>query len=179
MYITTWFLTLSTNCRVRLTTLLSISTTWGKGQFRTFSVVSDDDHYEGTIVMMMMMMMLMTTRNLLGPWWGHRCKWDPSKSLEGGRSCPRVHLNFQVSVFGSEKRTACSSTNAFGPAAHDSDQTCKKISICAKISAALPNHLHLQLLCSSLLGFGFLKFFFKKKINWSLVVLSIWWSLKD
>ena len=98
MYITTWFLTLSTNCRVRLTTLFSISPTWKKGQLRTFSVVSDDDHYEGTIVMMMMMMMLMTTRNPLGPWWGHRCKWDPSKSLEGGRSCPRVHLNFQVSV---------------------------------------------------------------------------------
>ena len=168
MYITTWFLTLSTNCRVRLTTLLSISPTWKKGQLRTFSVVSDDDHYEGTIVMMMMMMMLMTTRNPLGPWWGHRCKWDPSKSLEGGRSCPRVHLNFQVSVFGSEKRTACFSTTAFGQAAQNPNQTCKKIAICAKISAALPNHLHLQLLCSSFLGFGFLKLFLK--INWSLVV---------
>ena len=167
MYITTWFLTLSTNCRVRLTTLLSISPTWGKGQLRTSSVVSDDDHYAGTIVMMMMMM-VMTTRNPLGPWWGHRCKWDPSKSLEGGRSCPRAHLNFQVSVFRSEKRTACSSTTVFGPAAQNPDQTCKKITICAKISAALPNHLHLQLLCSSFLGFGFLKLFLK--INWSLVV---------
>ena len=101
MYTTTWFLTLSTNCRVRLATLLSISPTWEKGQLWTFSDVSDDEYYEGTIVMMMMM--VMTTRNPLDPWWGHRCKWDPSKSLEGGRSCPRAHLNFQVSVFGSEK----------------------------------------------------------------------------
>ena len=165
MYITTWFLTLSTNCRVRLTTLLSISPTWKKGQLRTFSVVSDDDHYAGTIVMMMMMM-VMTTRNPLGPWWGHRCKWDPSKSLEGGRSCPRAHLNFQVSVFGSEKRTACSATTAFGQAAQNPVQTCKNITICATISAALPNHLHLQLLCSSFLGFGFLKFFFKSIGLW-------------
>ena len=123
--------------------------------------------------LVMMMMMLMTTRNPLGPWWGHRCKWDPSKSLEGGRSCPRAHLNFQVSVFGSEKER-------FVLQPMDLDKLLKILIKPVKRSPSVPRSLLPSQTISISNSFARLSYDLDvlSFLTFLLKIWSMWWSLK-